>query len=75
MGGFESSVYSTVHDSSRIRYNLELFRTTMGVGFSQYVETNLVGRDISDFVLPPLWGYDIFCFDNTHVVLEIFPIS
>ena len=42
-----------VHDSSRIRYNLDLFRTTIGVSFSEYVEAHVVGRDISTFQLPP----------------------
>ena len=73
MGVYRPRPTDAVHDSSRIRYNLDLFRTTIGVSFSEYVEANIIGQDISTFHLPPQWGYDVFCFDSVYVVLEIFP--
>ena len=73
MGVYRPRPTDAVHDSSRIRYNLQLFRTTLGVSFSEYVEAHVVGHDLSTLHLPPQWGYDVFCFDNVYVVLEIFP--
>ena len=73
MGVYRPRSTDTVHETSRIRYNLDLFRATIGVNFSEYVEAHVIGQNLSTLHLPPQWGYEVFCFDSIYVVLEIFP--